>query len=216
MDPTTLVRNRVRAAVRFLQEFDKYVPVTAAFWLKDGETGQWELCVASDRLRGDNYDVAYGEVLRISAQLRDPGFDPFQVRLLEINDPLSRAALDVYTRHPARIPLCIPGPTFGGRAVEEVYLVKGPTGEFSMPSGRETLNHIIDEEAAFFETHGAPPRKMKLPVLMAYDLAKCGRDELGDLSGRVFKDGIKVFETEGFHGMNVEIIRQPNATLEFE
>ena len=58
---------------------------------------------------------------------------------------------------------------------------------------------------------------MKLPVLMAYDLAKCGRDQLGDLSGRVFKDGIRVFEKEGFHGMSVEIIRDRGTPcFEFE
>lgn len=51
---------------------------------------------------------------------------------------------------------------------------------------------------------------------MDYGLAKCGRNELGDLSGRVFKDGITVFEKEGFHGMSVEIVRDRAAVLEFE
>ena len=85
-----------------------------------------------------------------------------------------------------------------------------------MSTGRETLNQIIDREAEFFEQHGAAPRKMKLPVLMAYDLAKCGREELGELAGRVFKDGIAVLEREGFHGMSVEIIRNRDAALQFE
>ena len=85
-----------------------------------------------------------------------------------------------------------------------------------MPSGREVLNQIIDQEAAFFQQHGKAPRKMKLPVLMAYDLAKCGRNEVGDLIGRVFMDGITVFEKEGFHGKDVEIVRDRNAVLEFE
>lgn len=85
-----------------------------------------------------------------------------------------------------------------------------------MSKGRETLHHIIDKEAEFFEQNGAPPRKIKLPVLMAYDLAKCGGEDLGDLSGRVFKDGIDVFEKEGFHGMQVEIVRKHDAELAFE
>ena len=85
-----------------------------------------------------------------------------------------------------------------------------------MSSGREMLNQSIDQEANFFQQHGKPPRKMKHPVLMAYDLSKCGPNEVGDLSGRVFMDGITVFEKEGFHGMTVEIIRDRNATLEFE
>ena len=85
-----------------------------------------------------------------------------------------------------------------------------------MPTGRETLNVIIDKEAEFFEQHNAAPRKIKLPVLMAYDLAKCGREELGELAGRIFKDGIAVLEKEGFHGMNVEIIRDRDAALQLE
>ena len=95
-------------------------------------------------------------------------------------------------------------------------IVRGPTGEYTRPSGRETLHQIIDKEAEYFQTHGMSPRKLKLPVLMAYDLAKCGREDLGDMSGRIFKDGITVFETEGFHGMSVEIIRQVGATLQLE
>jgi len=121
-----------------------------------------------------------------------------------------------YKGRPPRIPLHVRGGVFGDREVDEAYLVKGPTGENTMASGREILDTIIDQEATFFQQHGKPPRKLKLPVLMAYDLAKCGRNELGDLSGRVFKDGISVFEKEGFHGMNVEIIRDRNASLEFE
>ena len=85
-----------------------------------------------------------------------------------------------------------------------------------MPDGREVLYQIIDQEANFFQLNGRPPRRMKLPVRMAYDLAKCGRDTVGDLSGRVFKDGITVFEQEGFHGMAVEIVRDRNAALELE
>ena len=85
-----------------------------------------------------------------------------------------------------------------------------------MATGRETLHEIIDKEAEFFQQHGVPPRKIKLPVLVAYDLAKCGRDDLGELSGRIFKDGVSALEKEGFHGMQVEIVRDRAATLQFE
>ena len=133
-----------------------------------------------------------------------------------LNEPVVQAVLKFYTTHPPKIPFYIREQNFDDYAIEEAYLIKGHTGEFTMPSGREVLDQIIDQEANFFEKHGKPPKKIKLPVLMAYDLSKCGRDQLGDLSGRVFKDGITVFEKEGFHGMSVEIIRDRNAKLEFE
>jgi hypothetical protein len=163
-----------------------------------------------------NYDVAYGEIIRIAAEMKDPNFDPFRLRLLRMGDPLTKAALAAYAGRPPKVPFRIRLADFGGISAEEVYLVRGPTGGYSMSTGRETLNQIIDREAEFFEQHGAAPRKMKLPVLMAYDLAKCGREELGELAGRVFKDGIAVLEREGFHGMSVEIIRNRDAALQFE
>ncbi len=85
-----------------------------------------------------------------------------------------------------------------------------------MATGREALHAIIDAEAQWAAQNGKEPRVMKLPVLMAYDLAKCGLDDLGELSGRIFKDGITVLEKEGLHGLKVQIIRQSDAVLTFE
>lgn len=216
MDQGSLVREQIEAANRFLQAFEKSTRVVVAFWLKEDEDGPWNFHVASDRFEKGKLGGGYGEVLRIAQNMKDPYFEPFQVKLVGLSEPIVQAALQFYRTHPPKIPYRIPKRNFGGFDVAGLYLVKGPTGAYTMPSGREILDRIIDEEAAFFQQHGKPPRKIKLPVLMAYDLAKCGRDELGDLSGRVFKDGITAFEKEGFHGMDVEIVRDRNAALQFE
>jgi len=47
---------------------------------------------------------------------------------------------------------------------------------------------------------------LKLPVPQAYDLAKLRGDVLGDLSGRVMQEGIKVFENEGLLGVRVQLV----------
>jgi hypothetical protein len=75
---------------------------------------------------------------------------------------------------------------------------------------------LIDAQVQWAADNGKEPRKMKLPVRMAWDLAKCGRDEMGEISDRVRKDGIEVFEKEGLHGLNVEIVRRSDAQLQFE
>lgn len=216
MAQESLVDARMEAGERFLREFEKTTSVVVAFWLKEIEDSPWKLYVASERFDKGNLQEPYKEVLRISNEMKSLYFDPFQVTLVGLSDPVVKAALAVYKGHSTQIPLHIRGRNFGGEEVEEIYLVRGPTGEYTMPSGREVLHQIIDQEANFFQQHGKPPRKMKLPVLMAYDLAKCGREDLGDLRGRVFMDGIAAFEKEGFHGMSVEIIRDRNAPLEFE
>jgi hypothetical protein len=97
-----------------------------AFWLKEGEEGEWSLYVASDQITDDNFDVAYGEVLRIAGQLRDPPFDPFQVKLVGADDPLAKAALDINRRYPGPVATRFHGKVFGGLPVEEVYIYPSP------------------------------------------------------------------------------------------
>lgn len=216
MDTGSLVTQQIEASNTFLAEFERVVPVCLAFWIKEREEGPWKLYVVSEQFDKSTRREAYGDVLRIVREMNDPLFVPFQVKLIGARDPLAQAVLEFSQRHPPYVPLRLGGQSLGGSEAEEIYLLKEPSGEHPMAGGREVLHQIIDQEAAFFQQHGKQPQKIKLPVLMAYDLAKCGREDLGELSGKVFKDGITAFETEGFHGMAVEIVRTPDAVLEFE
>ncbi|MEX2175978.1 MAG: hypothetical protein WD872_16570 [Pirellulaceae bacterium] len=216
MDQTALVSEERDAAEEFLTAFEKEVRVVFAFWAKSYESEQWSFYIALDALDERDFAFSYGIVLRIASALKDADFDPFRVRLLHLQSPLVKAVADAYRSHAAKLPVHVRDSRVAKIGIEELQLVRGPKGDYVMPTGREALHHIIDKEAEFFQTNGAAPKKMKLPVLMAYDLAKCGREELGELSGRIFKDGIAVLEREGFHGMDVEIVRDRNATLQFE
>ena len=71
---------------------------------------------------------------------------------------------------------------------------------------KDLWHAIIDAEAEYETEHGQLPRVLKLPVLQAYDLAKLRHDVLGELSDRVMKKGIKVFEKEGLLGVRVELV----------
>jgi hypothetical protein len=126
MDQNPLVIDQFDVGGKFLGEFQKYVPVNAAFWLKESAEGEWILYVASDQITDDNFDVAYGEVLRIAGQLRDPLFDPFQVKLIGADDPLAKAALDLNRRCSGPVATRFHGKMFGGLPVEEVYIYPSP------------------------------------------------------------------------------------------
>jgi hypothetical protein len=126
MDQSPLVIDQFDAGAKFLGEFQKYVPVKAAFWLKESDEREWNLYVASDQITDDNFDVAYGEVLRIAERLRDPLFDPFQVRLIGGDDRLAEAALDLNRRYPGPVAVRLNGKVFGGLPVEEVYIYPSP------------------------------------------------------------------------------------------
>jgi hypothetical protein len=218
MAQVSLVTEQIDAGNEFLRKFEESVGVVTAFWLKEPDEGKWTFYVASSQFNEGRLKPFYERMVQIARDMNNPSFDPFQVKFVKMNEPPVPAVLSFYETHPPTIPYHLHERLLGGVKVEEIYLVKGPTdgGYTAMPSGREVLHQIIDAEANFFQQHNQMPRKMKLPVLMAYDLAKCGRDELGDLSGKVFKDGIAAFEKEGFHGMTVEIVRSSNASLELE
>ncbi len=117
---------QIDAGARFLAEFQKYVPVQIAFWLKESDENEWSLYVASEKITDDNFDLAYGEVVRIAGALRDPFFDPFQVKWIALDDPLAKAALDIQQCHTGRIPTRFHGKTLGGLSVEEVYIYPSP------------------------------------------------------------------------------------------
>jgi hypothetical protein len=122
MDQDPLVREQIDAGKRFLDEFEKYAPVHAAFWLKTSDDSDWYLYVASDQISDQNFDVAYGEVLRLAGEIQDPNFDAFRVKLIGGDNPLARAALDIHQRHPAKVPTWFNGKNFGGMSVERVYI----------------------------------------------------------------------------------------------
>jgi hypothetical protein len=126
MDPGPLVTESIEAGARFLDEFRKYVPIQAAFWLKESDEGRWNLFVASDQINGRNFDLAYAEVGRIAEQLNDPAFDMFRVRLIRTHRPLVKAVLDLIRRHGGKRPIRLYGTILGGRSVEELYVYPSP------------------------------------------------------------------------------------------
>jgi hypothetical protein len=50
-----------------------------------------------------------------------------------------------------------------------------------------------------------PPTLLRVPWGTAYDLAKLGRAELGDLGDKILTEGVGVLERQGFRGFKVEI-----------
>jgi hypothetical protein len=126
MDQGPLVIDQIDVGTKFLSEFQKYAPIQAAFWLKDSEEGHWHLYVASNEITDDNFDVAYGEVIRIARVLRDPRFDPFQIKVISDDVPLAKAAMNLHQRYPGQVPIRVRDKKFGNLFAEEVYLYPSP------------------------------------------------------------------------------------------
>jgi hypothetical protein len=122
MDQGPLVIEEIDAGADLAREFDRYKPVKAAFWLKASDEEQRYLYLASDGIDDTNFDVAYGEILRLVNQLQSPHLDPFRVKVISGRDPLARAATEINERFPARIPTRFGGRLFGGISVDDVYI----------------------------------------------------------------------------------------------
>ena len=122
MDQGPLVKEQIDGGAKFLAEFEKKIPVRAAFWLKADEDDWWYLYVASDDFINQKLDVGYGEVMRVAGGMRDPNFDPFRVKLISPSDPVAKPALDVLRLFPGRIATPIHRRNFGGASVDEVYI----------------------------------------------------------------------------------------------
>ncbi|GAC1470560.1 MAG: hypothetical protein NVSMB9_15760 [Isosphaeraceae bacterium] len=126
MDQGPLVISHIDAGAEFLRRFDQSFPVKIAFWLKGSEGGEWYLYIASEAIDGTNFDLGYGEVLRLTGEKPELGIDPFQVRVVSADDPVARAALDVQNRWPGKMPTRYHGPQLGGVGIEDSYIYPSP------------------------------------------------------------------------------------------
>jgi hypothetical protein len=125
MDQGPLVKEQIDGGAKFIQEFAKYTPVQAAFWLKGTEDNQWFLYVAGDQIDDSNFDVAYGEVTRITAKMPDPWLDPFQIKVVGANKPIAKAVLQIQAKYPGNRPIRYHAP-LAGMSIEEAYIYPLP------------------------------------------------------------------------------------------
>ncbi|NBO93331.1 MAG: hypothetical protein EBV06_13620 [Planctomycetia bacterium] len=122
MDQGPVVIDEIYAGSRFLAEFQEYIPIKTAFWLKESDEMQRYLYVASDEITDDNFDIAYGEVIRIASKLDDPLFDPFKVKLVGGHHPLAKEASNIRKYYRPESAVRLRDKVFGGSLAEEVYI----------------------------------------------------------------------------------------------
>ncbi len=126
MDQGTLVSEQIDAGAAFVRAFNCYQPIKAAFWLKKTDENQTYLYLASDQINDANFDLAYGEVIRLSNQMRLHDFNPFRVKVLNADKPLARAAVEINDRFPGRLGSRLEDGLFGGVWIDSGYIYSSP------------------------------------------------------------------------------------------
>jgi hypothetical protein len=132
MDTNPLVTEETDAGAELVRRLQKSMPIETAFWLNPSADGKWELIIATSEVDAGNYDNGYGEILRLVQEMRTPYIDPFQVRLIGSDDPLTKAAVEMNRKFPGPVPTRFRGKYFGGVPVEEVYIY--PVKDFASVS----------------------------------------------------------------------------------
>ena len=126
MDSKALVNEQIDAAGELVEQFEKFMPVKAAFWLKPAESDSWLLYIAGERVAQEGVAPGNREIVRICQQINSPDLDVFQIRLIPAEDPLAQSVLLVHQRYPGRLPMRYGGTTLGGTSIEGAYLYPVP------------------------------------------------------------------------------------------
>src|ERR1017187_1902140 len=100
MDQIPLVTELVDAGKRFVEEFDKTFPIAVAFWLKDRDESSWNLHIASRQINDADRQKAFGEIVRVTTQMKDPYVGLMDIRLQKMDDRIVQFALDIQRRRP--------------------------------------------------------------------------------------------------------------------
>lgn len=121
MDNGPLVKEEIEAGATFAREFDRYMPLKAAFWLKSSDDYRY-FYLTSDRIDDSTMGDAYREVVRLAQQLRLSDLDMFRIKVVAGDDPMAEAAAEQIRKYPDSTGKRFGYRTFGERFFEDGYL----------------------------------------------------------------------------------------------
>ena len=122
MDQDSLVNDEIGAGARFIEKFNQYAKLQAAFWVKESDTGNWFLYLVSDQINDSNFDRAYGEVIRLIRSEPEGCLNPMEIKVAGVDDVVARAVLKLQQGIPRTSAKRLRSYHLGDLAVDEVYL----------------------------------------------------------------------------------------------
>ncbi len=102
MDTTTLVSDLTENGQRIVEQLPQGgFEVTAAFWLKKAEDGQWYFYIVSPLAEIEKKGNAQSRLFTIIRQMPEPHWiNPLEVRLIGPNHPLAKEVFAIRDRVP--------------------------------------------------------------------------------------------------------------------
>jgi hypothetical protein len=96
--------------------------VTVGGWTKSSEEGDWCLYIASKDVIDRGIAAAYGTVYSTIQANPEFGIDPFDVKLIDRQNPIAKDLLDIRGAGVSRIATRSRRPRLGQMSVDETYV----------------------------------------------------------------------------------------------
>jgi hypothetical protein len=125
MDQGTLVSMQIEDGQRLLARLvEGGVPVTAAAWVKEEESGMWYLYLATPLVGEDTGTLpAYRRVNAVIRALPEPlGVGPFEIKVVAPSSPIGKALRDLQRRAHGSSPYYYRGTRLGDLSIEGAYV----------------------------------------------------------------------------------------------
>jgi hypothetical protein len=130
MAQAALVEMQIKEGQTLLERLrHEGIPVTAAGWVKESESGDWYLYLATPLVGEDGGTrSAYGRVNAVIRNMEEEGFrmDPFDKKLIGPNDPIAKDMAAHRQARPGGPPTLFRGSRLGAQYVEEAYIYPLP------------------------------------------------------------------------------------------
>jgi hypothetical protein len=130
MAQATLVEVQINEGQRLIHRLvQEGVAVTAAAWVKESESGDWYLYLATPLVtEGGGKRPAYHRVNAVIRGMQKAGFgmDPFAKKVIGPHDPIAKDIVAHRSGRPGGPPTPFQGSRLGDLAVEEAYIYPRP------------------------------------------------------------------------------------------
>jgi hypothetical protein len=127
MDQDSLVERQVDDGAKVAEKLrESGIDVTAAWWMKASEEGQWFLYIASKEVDEQGIATAYRTLHTVVLTLGPLWVDRFDIKLVGRENPLTREVLDILARYPGRMPIRPGRKKLGNVSIDDSYIYPPP------------------------------------------------------------------------------------------
>ncbi len=127
MDQGSLVEMQIDDGVKVIEKLrESGFDVTAAWWMRSSEEGQWFLYIASKQVDEDGIASAYRKAYALMRNLGPLWVDRFEVKLVGPENPIAKDVIAILGRFHDRLGTRYGGDKLGNVSIDGAYLYPLP------------------------------------------------------------------------------------------